>query len=142
MRFFKIDGLPDYFAPALFVVKVIAGCILGWIYTYYYTDRGTSDSLKFFNDSGLLFDTLKTNFHDFIRMLTGIDGNAPELRHYYEQMETWLNRDVLFNDNKTIIRVNTIFRFFSMGYYYVHVVFINFLALTGLFALLRIFTDY
>lgn len=142
LQFFRIEGLPAYFSGVLFLIKVIAGCILGWIYTYYYTDKGTSDSLKFFNDSGLLFDTLHTNFKDFISMLTGIDGNAPELRHYYENMATWLNRDVLFNDNKTIIRVNTLFRFFSLGHYYVHVVFINFLSLTGMIALLKIFTDY
>lgn len=141
-QFFQLQGLPAYFSGGLFVLKVISGCILGYIYTYHYTDRGTSDTIKFFNDSGILFDSLFSRPYDFFRMLTGIGGNAPELRHYYEEMATWLNRDVLFNDNKTIIRVNTVFRFFSLGNYFVHVVFINFLSLTGLIALLKIFLDY
>ncbi len=142
LSFFRLSGISETFTSILFIIKIIAGMILGWIYTYYYTDHGTSDSLKFFNDSGILFDSLKTNFHDFIRMFTGIDGNAPELRSYYVKMDTWLNIDVLFNDNKTIIRVNTLFRFFSLGYYAVHVVFINFLALIGFVSLLKIFLHY
>ena len=48
-------------------------------------------------------------------MFTGIGGNDPELRHYYESMNAWLNKDVLFNDNKTIIRLNTFFRFSRWG---------------------------
>ena len=75
-------------------------------------------------------------------MLTGIDGKAPELFPYYEQMNSWLNASPVYNDNRTIIRLNAFFRFFSLGHYYVHVVFINFLSFTGLFCLYKSFLNY
>jgi hypothetical protein len=133
--FFRDREIPTGWLQTAFLLKVLAGMVLGWIYYQHYRDRYTSDTIKFFDDSGILFDSLKEKPYDFFRMLTGIDGNAPELRHYYENMNAWLNRDVLFNDNKTIIRLNAFFRFFSCGQYYVHVVFINFISFTGLYAL-------
>lgn len=139
--FFAATGVPVRWFQGVFLLKVLAGCVLGWLYTYHYTDRTTSDTFKFFDDSGILFSALTERPWDFFRMFTGIGGNDPELRHYYESMNAWLNKDVLFNDNKTIIRLNTFFRFFSMGNYYVHVVFINFLSLTGLTGLYRSFTS-
>jgi hypothetical protein len=139
IQFFRIDGLPEYFPSLVFILKVISGILLGFVYTQYYTDRSTADTLKFFRDSNILFETLKEKPYDFFRMLTGIDGDAPELRHYYINMDAWLNNDVLFNDNKTIIRLNTLFHFFSLGYYNVHVVFLNIFSFTGLMCLYKVF---
>jgi hypothetical protein len=139
--FFKDREIPTGWLQTAFLLKALSGMALGWIYYHHYRDRYTSDTIKFFDDSALLFDSLKEKPYDFFRMLTGIDGNAPELRHYYESMNAWLNRDVLFNDNKTIIRLNAFFRFFSCGYYYVHVVFINIISFTGLYALYAVFSD-
>ncbi len=133
--FFKTEGLPTYFPAAIFVLKVFSGCALGLVYTYYYTDQTTTDTFKFFKDSGILFESMKHHPSDFLRMLTGIGADAPELRPYYEKMNTWLNTDVLFNDNKTVVRINTLFRFFSLGHYYVHVVFVNVISFIGFFNL-------
>jgi hypothetical protein len=135
--FFRDPEIPTGWLQVAFLLKVIAGSVLGFVYYHHYRDSYTSDTIKFFNDSRLLFDTLHEHPFDFFRMLTGIDGNAAELRPYYERMSAWLNRDVLFNDNKTIIRLNAFFHFFSMGHYYVHVVLINMLSFTGLYALYR-----
>ncbi len=136
---FEIAGIPRFWLIAAFCLKVVAGISLGLIYTYFYTDKGTADTFKFFDDSRILFNSIFTKPYDFIRMFTGIGGNHPELRNYYVQMSAWLNTDVMFNDNKTIIRINTLFRFFSLGKYYVHVVFINFISFLGLVLLLKTF---
>lgn len=133
--FFRPAELPSAWLMIAFLLKVGAGVFLGWMYYHHYKDKYTSDTIKFFDDSGLLFNTLRKHPYDFIRMFTGIGGDEPSLRHYYVEMQAWLNKDVLFNDNKTIIRLNTFFRFFSCGYYYVHVVFINMISFTGLYCL-------
>src|SRR5205085_1236733 len=112
----------------VFVLKIIAGCSLGFIYTYYYKDRTTADTFKFFDDSKVMFDQLLEHPKDFFKMFTGIQGDSPTLVRYYNNMNAWNNKDVLFNDNKTIIRLNVIFHLFSLGHYYVHVVFINFIS--------------
>lgn len=138
-RFFQSGPIPFTWFQAAFLLKVLAGISLGLLYTYYYTDRTTSDTFKFFDDSGILFNTLWNHPWDFFRMFTGIGGNAPELKKYYVEMGAWLNSDVLFNDNKTIIRFNTLCRFFSLGNYYVHVVFINFISFFGMVCMYRTF---
>lgn len=137
--FYRLEGIPNTWVAGAFLAKVLAGTALGWIYFHYYKDPATSDTIKFFNDSGILFDSLRDNPKHFLQMLTGIGGKDPALQPYYVKMNAWLNTDVLFNDNKTIIRLNTVFRFFSLGHYYVHVVLINVLSFTGLIALYRLF---
>ncbi len=136
---FKLAEIPRKWLVVVFCLKVLSGIALGLIYTYFYKDRTTADTFKFFDDSRVIFNSLSTNPYDFFRMFTGIGSNAPELRPYYIQMNAWLNTDVMFNDNKTIIRLNVLFHFFSLGKYYVHVVFINFISFTGLFCLFKTF---
>jgi len=137
--FFKSEGIPAAWPTYLFLFKIVAGVILGLIYTYHYTDPKTTDTFKFFNDSTILFQSIWTHPYDFFRMLTGYDAESEELRSYYLRMDAWLNTNLLFNDNRTIIRLNAIFHFFSLGYYYIHVVFLNFLSFIGLFSLYKVF---
>ena len=142
-RYFCPEGVQKQIIPMLFMLKVLAGIVLGLIYTYHYSAaKTTSDSIKFFEDSGFLFDSIHYSLKDFLRMMTGIGADDPHLSVYYDKMGNWTNTNILFNDNKTVIRLNAFFRFFSMGYYYVHVVFINFLSLIGLTGLIRIFIHY
>lgn len=141
VRFFSIDSLPA--APGiLFIVKCLAGVILGIIYSKYYTNQNDIDTYKFFNDSKIMFDALFTSPKDFLRMFTGIDGESTELFPYYEKMNSWLNKNPLYNDNRTIVRLNTFFRFFSLGYYNVHVIFLNFISFIGIFCLYKTFVSY
>ncbi|MEO0311596.1 MAG: hypothetical protein RIQ89_1253 [Bacteroidota bacterium] len=138
----QANGLKVWWLQCAFLTKVLSGVVLGLIYTFHYTDRATADTFKFFDDSRIMFDALNNEPYDFFRMFTGWDATAPDLRHYYENMYAWLNKDVLFNDNKTIIRLNTLFRFFSMGHYYVHVVFINMLSYIGLLLIYKTCVQY
>jgi len=140
LKVFELPGIPPVWLAGTFLLKVLAGISLGLIYTYHYTDRSTADTFKFFDDSRVMFNALRENPYDFLRMVTGIDADAPELRKYYLQMDAWLNTDVLFNDNKTIIRLNALFHFISLGKYYVHVVLLNVLSFTGLILLYKTFT--
>ncbi len=139
--FFRVENLPINWPTILFILKVASGVILGLIYTYHYTNTKTTDTWKFFNDSKILFDALPEHPADFFRMITGIGSEAPELRAYYERMDAWLNTNMLFNDNRTIIRINAFFQLFSFGYYYVHVIFMNIFSFTGLFCLFKVFNQ-
>ncbi len=140
--FFRIDFFSPWLPGIFFLLKCLSGIILGLIYTMYYTNHNETDTFKFFTDSKILFDSIYTHPKDFFRMLTGFDDKAPELYAYYEKMNSWLNRNLYFNDNRTIIRLNAFFRFFSMGFYNVHVVFINFISFTGIFCLYKTFAIY
>ncbi len=140
--FFQIQGVNRIYVYSFFLLKVFAGCALGWIYTYYYTDQTTADTFKFFDDSRIMYRVLFNNPLHFLEMFTGVNGHAEHLNQYYSQMNAWNNQDVLFNDNKTLVRLNVLFNFFSLGYYYVHVLFLNVLSFTGLIALFRLFQNH
>jgi len=143
MSFFSVPGIRLQTFQVAFIIKLIAGISLGLIYTYYYTNRLTADTFKFFDDSGILFDSIYENPYDFFRMLTGINSDAPELQGYYDRMTNWYDTFSPFNDNRAMIRLNAFLRFFSLGHYYVNVVFISFLSTIGLTAILKfVSNDY
>ena len=140
LKFFRLPGIPVIWIQAGFILKLFAGIALGLIYTYYYTDRLTADTFKFFDDSKVLFDALKNRPSDYFSMLTGINAGNPALQTYYDTMNNWYDVHSPFNDSRTMIRLNAFLRLFTMGYYYVHVAVICFLSFTGIIAILKVFT--
>jgi hypothetical protein len=144
MKFFQVLGVSRYVLPLLFIIKVLAGITLVFIYSRFYSDRSTSDVLKYFDDGNTLFSAIYENPYDYFRMLTGIDANSEDLKPYYNSMNNWFkefNYD-LYNDNRTIIRVNAFFRLFSFGSIHVHNIFMSFLAFIGLTGIFKTFNRY
>lgn len=139
-HFFKIEGLNKAILPSLFILKIIAGLSVWAIYTFYYRYRPTADIFKYFDASKVLFESLFQNSSHFWQMLTGIGGNQTELYPYYDRMNFWLSgtESSIYNDNHLIIRINTILRFLSRGYYHVHTVFFCFFSTLGLTALFKV----
>lgn len=112
------------------------------IYTYYYNDRNTADIYKFFDDSKVLFDAIKTNPIDYLQMLFGIGNDTPYFtEHYYTNMNHWVKSHYsnIYNDSHLITRFNAFIRLFSFGYFAVHNIFINFFSLVGFYALYKAF---
>jgi hypothetical protein len=141
MRFFAVDGISKQTFSLLFILKICCGLLLWAIYTFYYTDRTTADIYKYFDDSKVISDALRTNPLDYFKLLTGIGNNTPAFDHYYSEMHYWARKvdSSIYNDSHTIIRFNALVRLFSFGYYNVHTVFICFLSLTGLTAIYKTF---
>ena len=141
MKFFAIPELSHKSIISVFLLKIIAGIVLLLIYTKYYP---TSDAQGFFDDSKIMHDVLWQNPSHFFKMFTGIDGANPALNVYYSKMSSWdaSFEKVLFNDSRSIIRLNVLFRFFSFGNFYIHIVFMCFLSLIGLTALYKTFSKY
>jgi hypothetical protein len=144
MVFFEVDGISKKTLSIIFLVKFAFGLLLWVIYTYYYTNRTTADIYKYFDDSKVIFDTLKTNPIHFFKLLFGIANNTPEFDTYYTVMNFWARKldSNIYNDSHTIIRFNALLRIFSMGYFNVHTVFFCFLSLAGLTALYKTFIPY
>jgi uncharacterized membrane protein len=141
MKFFSIAEISKRTIAGIFILKVIVGFIGLSIYTYYYNKF---DAIAFFRNSVIIYDTLLQHPSHFIKMFTGIDSNNPILQVYYSKMPLWDKtfEDVLFNDSRTLIRLNVLFRFFSFGSFYVHIIFMCFLSLLGLTALYKVAVKY
>lgn len=144
MKFFVVDGITKKTISLLFLLKLIFGFALWAIYTFYYTDRATADIYKYFDDSKVIYNTLKTNPIDYFKILFGIGNNTPEFDHYYSEMNYWARKvdSSIYNDSHTIIRFNALVRLFSFGYYNVHTVVICFLSSIGLTAIYKTFVTH
>ena len=140
-KFFKIADMNPMLFVAIFFVKLIAAMALTWIYTCYYTDRSTADIYKYFDDGKMIFSAFKHHPYDYFRMITGINSDAPELKHYYLDCNHWFKKFdyMMYNDNRTIIRFNAFVMLFSFGNFFVHNVLMSFLSLVGLTAVFKVF---
>ncbi len=141
-NFFNDDELSKKWFLSVFALKFLFSIILTLIYTYYYTDRSTSDIYKYFDDSKILFDALKTKPLDYVKMMCGFDNDTAYFdEHYYQKMSFWYRafNSNLFSDSHIIIRFNAFIHLFSFGHFYVHNVFINFLSIIGLTAIFKFF---
>ncbi|MCO6501107.1 MAG: hypothetical protein J5I47_12135 [Vicingus serpentipes] len=127
----------------VFAIKVIVSVLLTSIYTNYYTNRETADIFKYFDDSKIMFDALQTNPIDYFKMLLGVDNDYCN-KTYYSSMLHWTRPygSDLFSDTHIIIRFNAFVRLFSMGYFQVHNVFINFISLIGLTLIFKAFKPF
>lgn len=125
----------------IFIIKVLCGIILTLIFTYYYNTRSTADIFKYFDDGRIIFNSIYDDPVDYLRMITGIDGDAGHLKTYYNETIYWHKEHNynLYNDNRTIIRFNAIIMLFSFGYFHVHNVFMAFLSFIGLTAIFKTF---
>jgi hypothetical protein len=140
--FFRVPGYKRLTLPVMFVIKVLAAVVLTSIYTQYYGNRIDSDIFKYYDDGEVLFSALEDDPVLYLKLVTGIDGNDPQLNPYYAGTNFWYKEfDYgLFNENRTMIRFNAIVRLFSFGSVHVHNVFMAFLSLIGLCGIFKIFS--
>lgn len=139
MKFFRIGNIPMRWFQGVFVLKVLSGFLLYLVYTYYYTDRSTADIWKYYDDAMVMYSALREHPMDYVKMLLGIGNDTAYFEQYYDRMNHWYRPygSSIANDTHTIIRFNAFVRLFSLGYYNVHSVVANFLALVGLTGILH-----
>ncbi|MDY0217139.1 MAG: hypothetical protein RBS19_09305 [Bacteroidales bacterium] len=141
-RFFKIEGIRNEALRAVFLLKLISGFLLLALYTYYYTDRSSSDVYKYFDDGTVMYNALFNNPLDYLKMVFGVmNDNVYFSQTYYNEMSHWYRafESNIFSDSHAIIRFNALAMLFSFGQISVHVVFMVFLSFIGLTGLYKFF---
>ncbi len=141
LAFFSIDGIGKRTIILFFLLKVLSGIVLCLIYTYYYTDRLTADTFKYFDDSKVLFHLFFTDKNLFMQFMSGTNELSDQYIFYSNQMNTWWNKFAIYNDARTMVRLNTVMRFISMGYYHVHAAIFNFISFAGLVVLTKVLLE-
>jgi len=142
MKFFELQGISTKMISYIFLLKIVCGVFLWVVYTYYYTDRNTSDIFKFFYDANYIYNALPDHPLHYFQMVLGINTDADYLKPYYAEMHNWYRpwKGAKFHDNKLIIQFNALVYLFSFGYYNVHTVFMCFLSLVGLTGIYKTFS--
>lgn len=122
MPFFKACTISFRGLIALFGLKCMAACALHYIYTRYYPTRVDADIFKYFDDALVMYSASKHSITDFLKLFFSIDSSNPDLGAYYEAMNFWIRKiDYgLFNDNRTVIRINALLMFVSQGNIFIH----------------------
>ena len=142
--FFHLQGISKKITISIFILKILCGLVLWWIYTYYYTDRIKADIYKYYDDSKPLYDLLFQHPIDFFQILFGINNDTEKYNYIYDQMYNWYTPFAthIYNSNQAIIRINTAIRILSFGNFNVHTVFFCFFSLIGQVAIYKTFYPY
>jgi hypothetical protein len=146
LPFFKDNAMKRRFFISAFLLKIVAGFFLTWIYTSYYPDRQTADIYKYFDDSKIIFSAFKNhNYVDYLKMISGIGNDNTYFNEtYYSKMNHWFRHYDFgtYNDNHTIIRFNALAMLFSFQNFNVHTIIMCFVCFLGLTALYKAFVSY
>ncbi|HSH67337.1 MAG TPA: hypothetical protein VLB84_16450 [Bacteroidia bacterium] len=137
--FYNLPGISSNQAVMLFLLKVLVGTFVWKFFVSYYP---VSDANQYFEESKILYDLF---FQDPVQFFKLFSGQATaNLSAIQEKMIIWNNNSgsFLINNHRTMIRLNTLFRFFSMGHFYVHAIITCFISYSGLTCLYKLFYPY
>lgn len=131
IKFFRIPGIPGKLIFGLFVLKVLASCLYGWLHQYFYPYPDTwlfhEEGLKEYH---LLFSDTRSYFSNIFE------------NNYSEGLSRVMDSaDSFWNDLRTnlIIKILSVFNIFSGGNYYINCILFNFLTLAGPFYLYKVY---
>lgn len=140
-------GIAKKHLLAIWSVKLIYTIVFIQIFSNYYGpgEALQGDSYKFQEDGRILNQIAQEDFSKYAQILFGFSGDEPEL-HQNELKNTviWAageNGDQI-NDNRLMIRINSVIHFFSDNNPFVHALVFSFLALIGLILFFRTFQKH
>jgi len=140
--FFQNSGIRFQSISAIFLIKILFSFLLYFIYDQFYGYQ--SDSYYFFNDAQIIYKELKNNTADLFSIITSIGYSDFEHESILRETSFWYKKyDYgLYNDNRTLIRLNLIFSIISHGSYHIHSIFMCFITLIGFVGIYRAFCSY
>jgi hypothetical protein len=136
VRFFKNSGLSNSQLIILFLLKVMAGILYGWIGVYYGEMAQMIDTWAYHYQGLVEYHLLLS---DPVRFFTSLFDNS--YPHGYGRFLTSDNS--WWNDLKAnfYLKIVAILHLFSFGHYYVNVILYSFLSMFGPVAVYRIMRD-
>ncbi len=136
--FFKKSQLSFLFLLSIFLLKISLGILYTYIQLNFYKHPLGGDSMVFFNDAKVIYQSFFTFKKDFFSMLFSYqDHGAYFIEKYYTHMSYWNEgmQTSVYNDNRIFTKFNVILMFIGHGNIYLHMIVINFISLVGLVAL-------
>jgi hypothetical protein len=136
-NFFKWTGLNRDQLVILFLVKVIAGIFYGWIGVYYGGYAQMVDTWSYHYQSIDELKLLTSNPHEYFTNFLPSPRSDEGLGEFLGSSNSY------WNDLKSMIFIKllSVFDIFSMGNYYVNVIFYSYLTLFGPIALYRVMKE-
>lgn len=122
------------------MLKIGAGIIFIEIYTHHYGSGTLSaDAEQFLREGRVLNEVFHDSKKDYINLLFGFDENGEIAKRHLEKTHHWdSNSQLIFNDNRNLMRVHSLIHFISFGEVYVHLCLLVFCSLLGIFFLSKV----
>ena len=137
VKFFTRSGLTPAQLIIIFLLKVMAGIIYGWIGIYYGNLAQMVDTWSFHYNSLQEFRVLTNSPRDFFGEF--FKSSYPDgYSGFLGRENSWWN-DI---DIKLITKLLAFFNIFSTGHYYINIIFYSFFTLFGPIALYRVMNHY
>jgi hypothetical protein len=138
-HFFNIKGIGFNYLSVAFIVKLLFSFLLFFVYYYYYgNNRFESDAFRYYDDALTLAHFAFEYPREITKLFFGF-YEKEELLFITDNLFFWYKSHNygLFNDNQTMIRINFIFSFISLGNYHIHALMMNMISFIGLTALYK-----
>ena len=137
LKFFKKLGVAPKWLLMLFAVKIIAAISLFGVYHFAYGDVKNGDVNKYHNGGLVLYSAIADNPLDYLKMVSGICADEPQLEPYYDKTDHWYKawNYGLLNDNRTIMRYDAVLNLFTFGNVYLNLIISAFVAFVGAYFL-------
>jgi hypothetical protein len=109
-----------------FVFKCLAIPVFYYIYEIQYGGIENYDAGNFLRDSKIVNSIFYENPWEYIKVLLCVENDAPGTELYSKFISKTGNWDegvswrLLFNDNRSLIRIHSVIHFISFGSYFVH----------------------
>lgn len=134
-KFFTKSGLTHAQLVIIFLLKVMAGIIYGWIGVYYGELAQMVDTWSYHTESLQEYQLLLSHPGEFFSSLFH--------NSYKDGYIRFLSENSWWNDLKGnfFIKILAIFNVLSFGHYYINVIFYSFLTLFGPVAVYRVMQD-
>lgn len=140
-NFFDIPLLPRFNLISFFIIKLLAGFSMWLVYVYYYGSN--FDGNSYFIGGEILYKYFLNSPINAFKFFFGLPIDS-ETTNFSNAIPGWIANfeNILFNDSRTMIRINTVIRFFSFGNFHVHTLFMCFISFIGLTALYKSLIEY
>lgn len=108
--------------PGFFAIKFLIALFFLYVYTFYYGGGElTADAGRFFEESKVLKNVFHQSPTDYFKFLFGLDNDPAFINKYLESTSHWNGgNQVLPNDSRNVIRVNSLLLFISNGQVVIH----------------------
>ncbi|MBI3718755.1 MAG: hypothetical protein HY252_09185 [Sphingobacteriales bacterium] len=134
VKFIRNSGLPARILILLFLLKVFAGVIYGFIYSRIPDHKIYADTWRFYYES---LDETDLLFHDPVQYLTNIFHNP--YNRGYERLFSGTHSYWSDLKSNIMVKLVSVFNIFSLRNYYINAIFYSFLTFFGPVALYRLY---
>jgi hypothetical protein len=133
----KDEILNRKFYLSAFIVKCTGVFFFWLVYVKFYGGLNYSDTGNFFRDAKIIHSISQWDVGEFLKVIFGFqnEGEETELfKRFTSRADSWNQApgEILYNDNRILIKLHALICFISFGNYFVHALFSCLVAFIGI----------